>query len=86
MLLQASAMHARDTEEKEEARQSLRQLQKEVNALQFDLEHKESRFVESQDAWTLRLERLTQENGSLSSVLAEKEGEVKELRLKNASE
>ena len=83
---QATAMHARDTEEKEEAERSLLQLQKEVNSLQFDLEHKESRFTESQQTWSLRLEQLTLDNTRLASQLTEKEDHLKDMRAQNASE
>ncbi|KAH9509061.1 hypothetical protein Btru_048923 [Bulinus truncatus] len=82
-ILKEQAEHA-DTELKnteKKACETSRKLEQEVSKLQFELEWRESSFLDSQQTWAERFDRACQENGILMSKL---EARNEELRRANA--
>ncbi|XP_055891772.1 coiled-coil domain-containing protein 125-like isoform X4 [Biomphalaria glabrata] len=69
----------KNTEKK--ASETSRKLEQELSKLQFELEWRESSFIDSQQTWAERFDRVCQENGNLMSKL---EARNEELRRANA--
>ncbi|XP_059155418.1 coiled-coil domain-containing protein 125-like isoform X2 [Physella acuta] len=69
----------KNTERK--ATETSRKLEQELSKLQFELEWRESSFIDSQQTWAERFDRVCQENGILMSKL---EARNEELRKANA--
>ncbi|RUS83095.1 hypothetical protein EGW08_009127 [Elysia chlorotica] len=59
------------------ANETSRRLEQEVNKLQFELEWKESSFIDSQQTWADRFDRVCQENAVLMSKLESRNEELK---------
>lgn len=61
-----------------------RSLEKEINALQWEIEFDQNRFKNIEDAWTQKYDRLNCENAVLKETLKLKTEEVKMLKSENA--
>ncbi|XP_055968571.1 coiled-coil domain-containing protein 125 [Sorex fumeus] len=61
-----------------------RSLEKEINALQWEIEFDQSRFKNIEDSWTQKYDRLNCENEVLKETLKLKTEEVKVLKSENA--
>jgi len=61
-----------------------RSLEKEINALQWEIEFDQNRFKNIEESWTQKYDRLNCENAVLQETLNVKTEEIKMLKSENA--
>ncbi|XP_032966008.1 coiled-coil domain-containing protein 125 isoform X2 [Rhinolophus ferrumequinum] len=88
-ILQSMAMFGKATSHTQAVLQKTveqkRSLEKEINALQWEIEFDHDRFKNIEESWTQKYDRLNCENGVLKETLKLKTEEIKMLKSENAS-
>ncbi|XP_072177854.1 coiled-coil domain-containing protein 125-like [Diadema setosum] len=76
---QVAALNTEKQKSFDVAKNQAKTLQKEVNALQFELDAKSSTFMMSEQTWSERFDRLSMENATLLATLHARSDEVRRL-------